>query len=127
MSFNAAGTNRPTSSQGYNSGNGGWKPMSDGPRPHNFRTKPCRYFMMGACKNGDRCTFLHERDSSGFGAQGQQQGFGAQGAQGPQQGFGAQGAQGPQQGFGVRAPSNLPMTPSGGFGGMRPGPPMQQW
>jgi len=24
-----------------------------------FRTKPCRYFASGGCKNGERCTFLH--------------------------------------------------------------------
>ena len=44
---------------------------------HNFRTKPCRYFLAGMCKNGDQCTFLHARegqlDARGAGAGGQQQ------------------------------------------------------
>merc|ERR1712228_125357 len=25
-----------------------------------YRTKPWRYFAAGGCKNGDRCTFLHD-------------------------------------------------------------------
>ena len=42
----------------------------DGVRPHNYRTKPCRYFQAGMCKNGDRCNFLHTMD----GAAGQPEG-----------------------------------------------------
>ena len=33
-------------------------------------TKPCRYFQMGNCKNGDRCTFLHTTDDAGSGGGG---------------------------------------------------------
>jgi len=51
-----------------------------GPTHHNFRTKPCRYFMAGMCKNGDRCTFLHTKDGQ---AQGQMQHGGP-----PQRGMG---------------------------------------
>jgi len=39
---------------------------------HNYRTRPCRYFQQGMCKNGDQCTFLHTRESSGSVSQQQQ-------------------------------------------------------
>ena len=52
---------------------------NDGGRPHNYRTKPCRYFEMGMCKNGDQCTFLHP---------GQMQGGGGGGGGGQQEGGG---------------------------------------
>ena len=55
--------------QGFNGGglnggglNGGferreWRDMTSHPK---YKTKPCRYFAAGSCKNGDRCTFLHD-------------------------------------------------------------------
>jgi hypothetical protein len=55
---------------GYNGSRGNGYPTAgamggDGVRPHNYRTKPCRYFQAGMCKNGDRCTFLHTMDAAG--------------------------------------------------------------
>eukprot|EP00308_Calcidiscus_leptoporus_P021367 CAMPEP_0119375204 /NCGR_PEP_ID=MMETSP1334-20130426/34310_1 /TAXON_ID=127549 /ORGANISM="Calcidiscus leptoporus, Strain RCC1130" /LENGTH=683 /DNA_ID=CAMNT_0007393443 /DNA_START=117 /DNA_END=2168 /DNA_ORIENTATION=- len=34
-----------------------WREMASHPK---FKTKPCRYFAAGGCKNGDRCTFVHD-------------------------------------------------------------------
>lgn len=38
----------------------------------NFRTKACRFFQQGMCKNGDRCTFLHQKEGQGQGGGGGQ-------------------------------------------------------
>ena len=57
---------------GFNRGgfaSGGALP-DNGVKPYNYRTKPCRYFQMGNCKNGDRCTFLHTTDDAGSGGGG---------------------------------------------------------
>ena len=56
-----AGSGQPTAcyrSSGY--GQHAIGPSSRDQSAHpSFRTKPCRYFEMGGCKNGDRCTFKH--------------------------------------------------------------------
>ena len=59
---------------GFMNGNGRYG-AQDNFRPHNYRTKPCRFFQQGMCKNGDRCTFLHVKEEGQPGGQpgGQQQ------------------------------------------------------
>jgi len=37
-----------------------------------FKTKLCRYFAMGNCKNGDRCTFLHDMSAAAASGEAQQ-------------------------------------------------------
>ena len=60
-----------------------------GALPHNYRTKPCRYFQQGMCKNGDRCTFLHTKEDAGGGGGGG--GYGVQqSVGGGYPGYGAQ-------------------------------------
>ena len=66
----------------------------DQTRPPNYRTKPCRYFQAGNCKNGDRCTFLHTMEGNPDVPINQQQRFGG-GGMFMQQNGGMQGA--PQQ------------------------------
>jgi len=71
----------------------------DGSKPHNYRTKPCRYFQQGMCKNGDRCTFLHTTE----GAQGHS-GSGGTGGSGYGGGYGGIGSGGGYGGGGYGGP-----------------------
>ena len=56
-------------------GNNGFAPRPGGfggvgEQHRNFRTRPCRFFQQGMCKNGDRCTFLHVKEEGGGGGGG---------------------------------------------------------
>ena len=78
-------------------GRGGGPTPPVGPEHHNYRTKTCRYWASGMCKNGDRCSFLHAHESSvnkaGGGMQGGFGGFGSASSVGSGMGAGAGGSQ----------------------------------
>ena len=68
MNFQRNGMGGFNNGYGGMAGRGGGFPgggmTQDGQRPHNYRTKACRYFQMGSCKNGDRCNFIHTMDGA---------------------------------------------------------------
>lgn len=77
MNFNRngmGGFNNGYGGMGRGGGFPGGGMTQDGQRPHNYRTKACRYFQMGSCKNGDRCNFIHTMEGAGGGGGGMMNG-----------------------------------------------------